>query len=323
METIPLDKLLVALRMAERYAETARIGEIYDPLRAWFAAEAAAPPLAQWTLPCAAFVAETHVGQSLKQARDTAQHHLAASLVDTDLVARLAQKIRTASVAVVTALLGRAHKRFTLFPPVMHVEDVPTALSRKQEDALDVIARWQLCMIWYGVGSPKERATCFALCQWFSLEHLCVDNLLVAMCFNLAVADHQRGGGDAVMFAPAERRTFCTNQSPLLDDAFSVYCLLETSCDGSVYPLADSYLRADLDFNLKLIFMAGDDVICLIDVDLYDDSPLLSTWVLQARNVHYQYSPERKRWLRASSTQPLLKWKPWATGDDDDERDSD
>jgi hypothetical protein len=74
-----------------------------------------------------------------------------------------------------------------------------------------------------------------------------------------------------------------------------------------VYHLAELELRNDVDFNLHLIAMAGDDVLCYIDEDLYDSS-LLSTWVQQARNAHYQCNPERKPWLRIIETDPLLKF---------------
>ena len=279
--------------------------------------ESPEPIPVKWTLPCEEFLLESEAGKGLKNARAEAMkwspktHPFANPNDLQNRIAVLTRQIRKTSVYIVKSLLYRAHQRLTMMPPVIYAPDPLTTLSCKQEDALDLIARWQLFMMWYGVGSTEERSMCFFLCQWCSKavmkEASCMDHLVVAMCFNLAVAENRMGGGDAVMFAPVESRNFLTKESELLMDPLSVYCLLETSGDGTLYHLADPDLRSDLDFNLHLIAMAGDDVLCYIDEDTYD-TPLLSTWVQQARNTHYQSNPERKPWLRIIKTDPLLKF---------------
>jgi|SaaInlV_125m_DNA_1040241.scaffolds.fasta_scaffold30723_1 hypothetical protein len=279
--------------------------------------ESPEPIPVKWTLPCKEFIRVSEAGKGLKDARDLAEQWspkrrpCASPDKYRERVALLTRKIRKTSVFLAKSLIDRAYKRLTTMPPAMYVDDVSTGLSFSQEDILDLVARWQLFMIWYGVGSPEERSMCFFLCQWCSSAvkdvPLCMENIVVAMCFNLAVTENRVGGGDAVMFAPVESRNFLTKDSKLLEDALSVYCLLETSGDGSMYHLVDSYLRDDLDLNLHLICMAGDDMLCYIDEDLYD-SALLSTWVQQARNAHYQRNPEREPWLRIIKTTPLLKF---------------
>lgn len=284
--------------------------------RSAFHRDSPSPTPIQWTMPCEEFMFKSEAGKGLKIAIDTAMKFSPkmepspTAVQQFERVVHFTRQVRKGLEHLVNDLLDQAYERLTTMPPVMYVQSPSTLLTAVQQTTLDYIARWFLYMKWYGVGSNQERSMCFYLCQWMSKAakkvHYSMDSVVVAMCFNLAVVENRRGGGDAVLFAPVGARDFLTKSSSLLLDPLCVYALLATSDDGSLYDYISYELRDDTDFNLHLITMAGDDILCFIEEDLYD-SPLVSSWVLEARMAHYRCNPLHEPWLRIVSTEPVLK----------------
>lgn len=251
------------------------------------------PTTLTWMPPCVPFLEnpDNPHGKNLRDAIAlAAKYSDSARLVDPvncggdehakyrERTAYLTRKIRKTTVVFVKALLYRACARLTNNPPVMYINEPPTMLSGKQEDALDLIARWQLFMIWYGVGSPAERGMRDFLYEWCAKAvedvPLCMVHIVVAMCFNLAVTENRMGGGDARMpmdvFIPMYEAADCDPHWPachvheeLFEEPPCVYGLVETGCDDSMYCLASADLRDNLYFGRHLSRMfAAEPHVC-------------------------------------------------------------
>lgn len=284
--------------------------------RTLFHRDSPSPIPIQWTRPCEEFMLHSESGEGLRIAIEAAMkfspkkapHPTAAQQFER--VVHHTRQVRNGMQHMVNDLLEQSYERLTTMPPVMYAQSAATLLTAVQQTTLDYIARWLLYMKWYGVGSNEERSMCFYLCQWMSKAakkvYFSMDSVVVAMCFNLAVVENQRGGGDAVSFADVGARDFLTKSSPLLEDPLCVYALLQTCDDGSLYDYIDYRLRDDTDFNLHLVAMAGDDILCYIEEGDYESSPV-SSWLLKARMDHYHRNPLHEPWLRIESTEPDLE----------------
>ena len=89
-------------------------------------------------------------------------------------------------------------------------------------------------------------------------------------------------------------------------DRLSAYCIMEGENHAALYPLLDDTLKTDLGFNAHLIALAGDEVLSQVPEKVYQEVPISSAWVLEARHLHYSNNPKRTPWLAVVSVLPKL-----------------
>lgn len=215
------------------------------------------------------------------------------------------------------ALIGAAYHHLTTSSPKLFLPKPDMHLTCHHRNALLAIARWHVAQVWFGAATEPEltifrgvHPTLDAITKVFPNV---LDSLPVALCYQMCVREHMRAGGSV--------KTLLRNIPTKLDgpkpshlywgksifrDRLSAFCIMEGENHAALYPLLDDTLKTDLGFNVHLIALAGDEVLSQVPEKVYQEVPISSAWVLEARHLHYSNNPKRVPWLRVVSVLPKL-----------------
>lgn len=229
--------------------------------------------------------------------------------------------VQEAMIGTALALIGAAHHHLTTSVPRLFLPKPDLHLTCHHRNALLAIARWRVAQIWFGSASEPEltvfRSVNPILDAITTSFPSVLDSLPVALCYHMCVREHLREGGtinallDNITPAPdGSRRSHIYWGNASLKDRLSAYCIMEGDNSAAMYSLLCNELKTDLGFNVHLIALGGDEVLSQISEEVYNEVPIASAWVLEARAVHYNNNPKRTPWLSIVSVVPklVLSW---------------
>lgn len=225
--------------------------------------------------------------------------------------------LQEAMIGKALALIGAAYHHLTTSVPKLFLPKPDMDLTCHHRNAMLAIARWHVAQVWFGAATEPELAifrgvhpTLDAITKAFPNV---LNSLPVALCYQMCVREHMRAGGSVKTLL---RNIPTTVDGPkpshlywgksIFRDRLSAYCIMEGENHAALYPLLDDALKTDLGFNAHLIALAGDEVLSQVPEKVYQEVPISSAWVLEARHLHYSNNPMRIPWLTVASVLPKL-----------------
>lgn len=225
--------------------------------------------------------------------------------------------MQEAMIGKALALIGAAYHHLTTSAPKLFLPKPDMRLTCHHRNALLAIARWHVAQVWFGAATEPEltifrgvHPTLDTITKAFPNV---LDSLPVALCYQMCVREHMLAGGSVktllrniptTVDGPKPSHLYWGNS--IFRDRLSAYCIMEGENHAALYPLLDDTLKTDLGFNAHLIALAGDEVLSQVPEKVYQEVPISSAWVLEARHLHYSNNPKRVPWLTVVSVLPKL-----------------